>query len=81
MFEEVKYKGSIVTLGRFEQEVGKKGYDLLQEYSEEVSSDVTGKNFRRKSEDNGKTWSKASLIYEPKNKRRSPTSRRNRPLL
>ncbi len=41
------------------------GADLLQGYSELVGSDTFGKYFQRASEDNGKTWSKPSLIFEP----------------
>ena len=38
---------------------------LLQQYSEEVASDAMGRHFQRTSEDNGKTWSEPTLIYEP----------------
>jgi hypothetical protein len=45
---------------------GKKtGIRLLQQYQEEVASDVCGKHFQRTSENNGKTWSEPTLIYEP----------------
>ena len=43
----------------------KTGAGLLQQYSEEVASDAMGRHFQRTSEDNGKTWSEPTLIYEP----------------
>lgn len=43
----------------------KAGAGLLQQYSEEVASDAMGRFFQRTSEDNGKTWSEPSLLYEP----------------
>jgi len=41
------------------------GYCLLQQYGIGVASDTSGEYFQRTSEDNGKTWSEPSLIYEP----------------
>lgn len=45
---------------------GKDGLGLLQYYSELVASDTLGKIFQRKSSDNGGSWSKADLFFEPK---------------
>ena len=44
---------------------GKAGSGLLQHYSELVGSDAAGRFFERTSEDNGKTWTKPTLEYEP----------------
>lgn len=41
------------------------GSELLQEYPELVASDTFGGVFRRKSLDNGKTWSPAENVYTP----------------
>ena len=43
----------------------KKGAALLQMYSEEVGSDAMGRCFRRNSENNGRSWSEPSIIFEP----------------
>ena len=39
---------------------------LLQYYSELVASDTFGKIFQRRSLDNGRSWSKAELVFEQK---------------
>ena len=44
----------------------KEGVELLQIIERSIASDTFGKFLGRMSKDNGKTWSEASLIFEPK---------------
>lgn len=43
----------------------KEGTKMLQILSQEVASDTGGKFYKRTSEDNGRTWSTPSMLFEP----------------
>jgi len=43
----------------------RKGEGLLQQYGVGTGSDTSGKYYQYRSDDNGRTWSKPSLIYKP----------------